>query len=73
MCTVPQKRKEQMRARMINSIHVKLLHLPVKKLLLFSNSRKVKEKSTFFLLQMSVQGIIFLGLILVTLWTVEGK
>ena len=30
MCTVPQMRKEQMRPRMISSIHVKLLHLPIK-------------------------------------------
>ena len=69
MSTVPQMRKEQMRARMISSIHVKLLYLPVKNYY----CSQTQEQSTFFLLQMSVQGRIFLGLILLTVWTVEGK
>ena len=73
MCTVPQMRKEQMRARMISSIHVKLLHLPVKHYYCSQTQEQLKKTSTFFLLQMSVQGRIFLGLILVTVWTVEGK
>ena len=43
MCTVPQMRKEQMRARMISSIHVKLLHLPVKIIIVLKlkNSKEI--------------------------------
>ena len=68
MCTVPQIRKEQ-----IDQQHsCKAFALAGKKLLFFSNSRTVK-RILIFLFQMTMLGRILRGLILVSVWTVEGK
>ena len=47
MSTVPQMRKEQMRARMISNIHVKLLHLPVKNYYCSQTQEQKKRKIHF--------------------------